>query len=116
MTSGFQAQQEKDNMYQKAKFVCNNDKLSCPTVLQVVCELLQYCNFVKTYELDAERNLLLMLNSSSHLQVLWDKETIFSGAEHTEIDYEICSLDGGSRPEPVVENIYRKVILNVSDI
>ncbi|PIK42095.1 putative lysophosphatidic acid phosphatase type 6 isoform X2 [Apostichopus japonicus] len=45
-------------------------------------------------------------------QVLWDKETIFSGAEHTEIDYEICSLDGGSRPEPVVENIYRKVILN----
>lgn len=44
-------------------------------------------------------------------QAVWDKDTLMVGADHTNINYEVCSLDGGSRPEAVLENHYRKTIL-----
>lgn len=62
------------------------------------------------------RKVYVSLQVVGIFQVVWDKETLFTGAEDTEIDYEVCSLEGGSRPEPVLENIYRRVILRVSVI
>ncbi|XP_071942921.1 lysophosphatidic acid phosphatase type 6-like [Antedon mediterranea] len=45
-------------------------------------------------------------------QADWDEKTLFEGAQDTYIDYDLCNLKGGPRPEAHVESTYRKVRLS----
>ncbi|XP_033096460.1 lysophosphatidic acid phosphatase type 6-like [Anneissia japonica] len=38
----------------------------------------------------------------------WDEKKLFEGAPDTYIDYDLCNLDGGPRPEAHVETLYRR--------